>query len=141
MTTNRISYIVFIKESDMRCLQSFCYIFCGSKFLPTCRADDYSEFSRNLATVWRRVRIIRVGQRREIIRETVQDVCRNNPDCCIICFNLVIAKCSQICASMGEAACLQIRIRLSSSIILSQRIWTVYRLLQVGRLTSYAVTL
>jgi len=32
MTTNRISYIVFIKESDMRCLQSFCYIFCGSKF-------------------------------------------------------------------------------------------------------------
>ena len=111
MTTNRISYIVFIKESDMRCLQSFCYIFCGSKFLPTCRADDYSEFSRNLATVWRRVRIIRVGQRREIIRETVQDVCRNNPDCCIICFNLVIAKCSQICASMGEAACLQIRIR------------------------------
>jgi len=49
MTTNRISYIVFIKESDMRCLQSFCYIFCGSKFFPTCRADDYSEFSRNLA--------------------------------------------------------------------------------------------
>jgi len=61
MTTNRISYIVFIKESDMRCLQSFCYIFCGSKFFPTCRADDYSEFSRNLATVWRRAWIIRVG--------------------------------------------------------------------------------
>lgn len=100
----------------MRCLQSFCYIFCGSKFLPTCRADDYSEFSRNLATVWRRAWIIRIGQRRDIIRETVQDVCRNNPNCCIICFNLVIARCSQICASMGEAACLQIRIRCMSSI-------------------------